>query len=128
MPRSYNSTSPLAYRQKVRFALFRFRSPLLPESRLISFPPGTKMLQFPGSPAPHGAPLNGAGFPFRDPGVDACMRLTQAYRRLPRPSSASRAEPSTRWLSVARLQEPTSPMAVSSRVSRRQFGPHQIGC
>jgi hypothetical protein len=30
------------------FRLFRFRSPLLPESHLISFPPGTKMFQFPG--------------------------------------------------------------------------------
>jgi hypothetical protein len=28
--------------------LFRFRSPLLTESRLISFPPGTEMFQFPG--------------------------------------------------------------------------------
>ena len=27
---------------------FRFRSPLLTESRLISFPPGTKMFQFSG--------------------------------------------------------------------------------
>ncbi len=30
------------------FRLFRFRSPLLPESHLISLPPGTKMFQFPG--------------------------------------------------------------------------------
>ncbi len=30
------------------FRLFRFRSPLLTESHLISFPPGTKMFQFPG--------------------------------------------------------------------------------
>ena len=30
------------------FGLFRFRSPLLTESRLISFPPGTEMFQFPG--------------------------------------------------------------------------------
>jgi hypothetical protein len=30
------------------FRLFRFRSPLLPESHLIYFPPGTKMFQFPG--------------------------------------------------------------------------------
>ena len=30
------------------FRLFRFRSPLLTESQLISFPPGTKMFQFPG--------------------------------------------------------------------------------
>ena len=28
--------------------LVRFRSPLLSESRLISFPPGTEMFQFPG--------------------------------------------------------------------------------
>ena len=30
------------------FGLFRFRSPLLTESRLLSFPPGTEMFQFPG--------------------------------------------------------------------------------
>jgi hypothetical protein len=28
--------------------LVRVRSPLLPESRLMSFPPGTEMFQFPG--------------------------------------------------------------------------------
>ena len=32
----------------MRFRLFRFRSPLLSESLLISFPPGTEMFQFPG--------------------------------------------------------------------------------
>ena len=31
-----------------RFRLFPFRSPLLGESRLISFPPGTEMFHFPG--------------------------------------------------------------------------------
>ena len=35
-----------------RFGLIPFRSPLLGESRLISFPPGTEMFQFPGLP-PH---------------------------------------------------------------------------
>ena len=33
-----------------RFGLVPVRSPLLRESRLISFPPGTEMFQFPGSP------------------------------------------------------------------------------
>ena len=33
-----------------RFRLFPVRSPLLRESRLICFPPGTEMFQFPGSP------------------------------------------------------------------------------
>ena len=31
----------------LRFGLFPVRSPLLRESRLISFPPGTEMFQFP---------------------------------------------------------------------------------
>ena len=32
----------------VATGLVRFRSPLLAESRLMSFPPGTEMFQFPG--------------------------------------------------------------------------------
>ncbi len=34
------------------FGLFRVRSPLLAESLLISFPPGTEMFQFPGFASP----------------------------------------------------------------------------
>jgi hypothetical protein len=41
--RSYN---PAVHAR--RFGLFRFRSPLLSESRLISLPPGTEMVHFPG--------------------------------------------------------------------------------
>ena len=37
---------------RTKFGLIPFRSPLLGESRLISFPPGTEMFQFPGLP-PH---------------------------------------------------------------------------
>ncbi len=33
--------------------LFRVRSPLLAESLLMSFPPGTEMFQFPGFASPH---------------------------------------------------------------------------
>ena len=36
----------------IRFVLFRFRSPLITESLLISIPPPTKMLQFGGFPFP----------------------------------------------------------------------------
>ena len=39
---------------RIRFDLFRFRSPLLTESLLFSFPPGTKMFYFPGFPFPAG--------------------------------------------------------------------------
>ena len=35
---------------EIRFVLVRFRSPLLTEYLLISFPPPTKMLQFGGFP------------------------------------------------------------------------------
>ncbi len=43
----WSPTTPveIAFR---RFGLFPVRSPLLRESRLISFPPGTEMFQFPG--------------------------------------------------------------------------------
>src|SRR5580658_4722861 len=41
--RSYNTGV-----QAPRFGLFRFRSPLLSESQLIYFPPGTEMVHFPG--------------------------------------------------------------------------------
>jgi len=43
LTRSYNPDV-----QAHRFGLFRFRSPLLSESRLIYFPPGTEMVHFPG--------------------------------------------------------------------------------
>src|ERR1700757_1884136 len=35
-------------RRSSRFRLFRFRSPLLSESRFLSLPPGTEMVHFPG--------------------------------------------------------------------------------
>ena len=40
-------TTPLGPKPQ-RFGLVPFRSPLLAESRLMSFPPGTEMFQFPG--------------------------------------------------------------------------------
>jgi hypothetical protein len=39
--------------ESIRFGLVRFRSPLLPESRLISFPLGTEMFHFPRSASLH---------------------------------------------------------------------------
>src|SRR6266481_2734528 len=35
-------------RRSNRFRLMRFRSPLLSQSRFLSFPPGTEMVHFPG--------------------------------------------------------------------------------
>ena len=49
-------TTPLQHRRQAvplqRFRLFPFRSPLLRESRLFSFPRGTEMFQFPRFPPP----------------------------------------------------------------------------
>ena len=38
--------------QALWFGLFRVRSPLLAESLLFSFPPGTEMVHFPGLSSP----------------------------------------------------------------------------
>ena len=58
--------------------LFPVRSPLLRESLLLSFPPGTKMFQFPGFP-PCGylftawyRPFKSVGCPIRTP-ADLCL-------------------------------------------------------
>ena len=50
MLRAFRGPSPQSY-YYVWFGLFRFRSPLLSESFLLSFPPGTEMFQFPGFPS-----------------------------------------------------------------------------
>src|ERR1700761_4192758 len=75
------------------------RSPLLRESRLISFPPVTEMFQFTGF-APNtyefsvGYLLLG-GFPHSEiAGSKLVCQLADTYRRLPRPSSPSPAKAS----------------------------------
>ena len=63
--RSYN---PGRRQRRPRFGLLRVRSPLLAQSLLLSFPPGTKMFQFPGL-APKlgfGAGIAPGGFPHSD--------------------------------------------------------------
>ena len=84
------------------FGLFRFRSPLLTESRFLSFPSGTEMVHFPEfaharlfiqRDVPR---VCLGGFPHSEiSGYNACVRLTEAYRSLPRPSSPVSAKAST---------------------------------
>ena len=79
---------------------FPVRSPLLRESRLISFPPVTEMFQFTGfarctyeSSATYSRIC---GFPHSEiAGSKVVCHLTDAYRRLPRLSSPSTAKAST---------------------------------
>jgi hypothetical protein len=80
--------------------LFRFRSPLLSESRLMSFPRATEMFQFTRF-ASHDYvfimryPLRG-GFPHSEiSGSKLICQLPEAYRRLSRPSSPVIAKAST---------------------------------
>ena len=77
----------------------RVRSPLLAESRLISVPAGTEMVHFPALPSTGlwiqpGIPRHDPRWvtPFGDLRVEACLRLTGAFRSLPRPSSSSGAK------------------------------------
>ena len=86
----------------VEFGLIPFRSPLLRESRLFSFPQGTEMFQFPWFPLPvlcvHTGvtPAKAPGFPIRTSTVrNAFRQLTVAFRSLTRPSSVVDAKAST---------------------------------
>lgn len=75
----------------IRFGLFPFRSLLLGESRLVSFPPPTKMLPFGGFPLLEGAPgseESGERSHSGIPGSKAACAYPGRFRGLPRPSSA----------------------------------------
>jgi hypothetical protein len=71
-------------RNLVRFGLFRFRSPLLTESHLISFPPGTEMFQFPGL-APRRVPPYEQRWvsPFGNPRIIACLPAPRGLSQAP---------------------------------------------
>ena len=79
-----------------RFGLFRFRSPLLTESLLLSFPPGTEMFQFPGLAAVAYGFSHGT---FRDPGINS---------RLTNPPGLSQS--STPFIAFWRLDIPHTPL------------------
>ena len=89
--RSCNTTSPFAFLQRIQFALCCFLSLIITASLLISFPAGTKTLQFPAwaiiTDRPEGQEVS-----FKNLWFNGCMRLPRAYRCLPRSSSLS--EPS----------------------------------
>ena len=86
--------------------LVRVRSPLLAESRLMSFPPATEMFQFAGFASltyefSQGYPLGWVA-PFGDPGINDRSHLPRAFRSVPRPSSPLSAKASTRCPSFTR--------------------------
>ena len=87
----------------IRFRLIPFRSPLLRESLLLSFPRATEMFQFARFPLPALCVQAGvthlltcAGFPHSDiHGSKLGRQLPVAFRSHPRPSSVVDAKAST---------------------------------
>jgi hypothetical protein len=86
----------------IEFGLFPVRSPLLRESRFLSFPRATKMFQFARLPlraygfSTEYARITTRRFPHSEiPGSKVGQHLPRAYRSRPRPSSAPGAKAST---------------------------------
>ena len=94
----YAVLQPPRRRDAAGFGLFPGRSPLLGESRLFSFPAGTKMFQFPAlASAPNGADVAPSGrrvVPFGNPRITGYLLLPADFRSLSRPSSPPRAKAS----------------------------------
>ncbi len=110
--------------------LVRVRSPLLAESRLMSFPPATEMFQFAGfASCTYGfscrIPLAGWVAPFGDPGINDRSHLPRAFRSVPRPSSPLSAKASTRCPSFAleRHTQRQEPLIRDCEARHRSIGP-----
>ena len=68
------------------FGLVRVRSPLLTESLLLSFPPGTEMFQFPGLAAPT---YGFSGCQFGHPGLIARLTAPPGFSQFSTPFVAA---------------------------------------
>ena len=83
----------------LRFSLIRFRSPLLPESRLFSLPAGTEMFHFPTFP-PHAlcvqaqVPRHNSGWvsPFGHPRITARLSTPRGLSQTPTSFIGSRCQ------------------------------------
>ena len=104
-------TTPLQHRRQAvplqRFRLFPFRSPLLRESQLLSFPQGTEMFQFPAFPLPAlcvqtgVTPHDGCRVsPFGYPRIIAWSAAPRGFSQPPTSFIGSRRQGIHRWLFV----------------------------
>ena len=122
-------TAVLQPRPRGRFGLLRFRSPLLPESLLISFPGVLRWFSSPGlASATYGFSYGWRArarrvTPFGHRRIKGCLPLPAAFRSLPRPSSRRyatgiRREPSFR-LTILSFRETPHYAASRSALSVR---------
>ena len=101
--RIQNPTSPPGHPKRIRFGLLPFPSPVLGESRLISFPPPTRMFPFGGfayAAYKRRIPTTSlrklwAGYPIRAPADPRLHAPTRGFSQLATPFVAARVEPST---------------------------------
>ena len=107
-----NPTTPSWQRRKAlppaRFRLFPFRSPLLRESLLLSFPRGTQMFQFPRFPLPAlcvqagVTPHDGCRVsPFGHLRIEAWSTAPRSFSQSPTSFIGIRRQGIHRWLFVA---------------------------
>ena len=112
VPRPSGPTTPNWQRHQamtpVRFRLFPFRSPLLRESLLLSFPRGTEMFQFPRFPLPALCVQTGVTLhdecrvsPFGHLRINAWSAAPRSFSQLPTSFIGSRRQGIHRWLFVA---------------------------
>ncbi len=112
LPSLAGPTTPLQHRQQAvplqRFGLFPFRSPLLRKSRLLSFPRGTEMFQFPRFPPPSlCVQLGVTGHdpcrvsPFGDPRIEAWSAAPRGLSQPPTSFIGIWRQGIHRWLFVA---------------------------
>jgi hypothetical protein len=122
----------------LRFRLFPFRSPLLGESLLLSFPQGTEMFQFPWFPLPAlcvqagVTPHDGCRVsPFGHPRINAWSAAPRGFSQPPASFIGARRQGIHRWLFVAWknkdararyaiLKEPERQQVVDARMPARR--------
>ena len=112
MPLPLGPTTPNWQRHQAlppaRFRLFPFRSPLLRESLLLSFPAGTEMFQFPAFPLPVLCVQTGVTLhdecrvsPFRHPRINAWSAAPRGFSQPPTSFIGIWRQGIHRWLFIA---------------------------
>ena len=118
----YNTTSPEPFGPGFSLPCAAFGRPYSRHRFCFLFLRVLRCFNSPRSPSRLGVRQKPREVPFGNPRFDGCLRLAGAYRSLPRPSSAPRAEPSTRRLSCHRAGRFLDQLAYARPSSWPLFG------